>query len=84
MERAQLLLLVHATTCFTIKMAAHSAVLSMSKIINPFWGGRLGNTVKVRQHTPLLSRRLWSLLCGSVLKYIILSQRKVMWLLSYR
>ncbi|XP_049921382.1 isocitrate dehydrogenase [NAD] subunit gamma, mitochondrial isoform X1 [Epinephelus moara] len=28
-------------------MAAHSAVLSMSKIINPFWGGRLGNTVKV-------------------------------------
>ncbi|KAF3860409.1 hypothetical protein F7725_000664 [Dissostichus mawsoni] len=28
-------------------MAAHSAVLSMSKIFNPFWGGRLGNTVKV-------------------------------------
>ncbi|KAK1897842.1 Isocitrate dehydrogenase [NAD] subunit gamma 1 mitochondrial [Dissostichus eleginoides] len=28
-------------------MAAPSAVLSMSKIFNPFWGGRLGNTVKV-------------------------------------
>ncbi|KAK9515381.1 hypothetical protein VZT92_026033 [Zoarces viviparus] len=28
-------------------MAAHTAVLSMSKILNPFWGGRLGNTVKV-------------------------------------
>ncbi|XP_031700907.1 isocitrate dehydrogenase [NAD] subunit gamma, mitochondrial isoform X1 [Anarrhichthys ocellatus] len=30
-----------------VKMAAHTAVLSMSKIFNPFWGGRLGNTVKV-------------------------------------
>ncbi|KAM6929208.1 isocitrate dehydrogenase [NAD] subunit gamma, mitochondrial [Lycodopsis pacificus] len=30
-----------------VKMAAHTAVLSMSKILNPFWGGRLGNTVKV-------------------------------------
>ncbi|KAM4562810.1 isocitrate dehydrogenase [NAD] subunit gamma, mitochondrial isoform 1-T1 [Odontesthes bonariensis] len=28
-------------------MAAHSAVLSMSKIVNPFLGGRLGNTVKI-------------------------------------
>ncbi|KAK5894604.1 hypothetical protein CesoFtcFv8_011279 [Champsocephalus esox] len=28
-------------------MAAHGAVLSMSKIFNPFWGGRFGNTVKV-------------------------------------
>ncbi|XP_029975418.1 isocitrate dehydrogenase [NAD] subunit gamma, mitochondrial isoform X1 [Salarias fasciatus] len=28
-------------------MAAHSAVLSASKIFAPFWGGRLGNTVKV-------------------------------------
>lgn len=32
-------------------MAAYGAVLSVSKIINPFWGGRLGNTVKVRQDT---------------------------------
>ncbi|KAM9750764.1 isocitrate dehydrogenase [NAD] subunit gamma, mitochondrial isoform 2-T2 [Menidia menidia] len=30
-----------------IKMAAHSAVFSVSKIINPFLGGRIGNTVKI-------------------------------------
>ncbi|XP_056278997.1 isocitrate dehydrogenase [NAD] subunit gamma, mitochondrial isoform X2 [Pseudoliparis swirei] len=28
-------------------MAAHTAAMSMSKIFNPFWGGRLGQTVKV-------------------------------------
>ncbi|XP_072223179.1 isocitrate dehydrogenase [NAD] subunit gamma, mitochondrial isoform X1 [Leuresthes tenuis] len=28
-------------------MAAHSAVLSVSKIVNPFLGGRLGNPVKI-------------------------------------
>ncbi|XP_014837676.1 PREDICTED: isocitrate dehydrogenase [NAD] subunit gamma, mitochondrial [Poecilia mexicana] len=28
-------------------MAAHSAVLSVSRIINPLWGRHLGNTVKV-------------------------------------
>lgn len=32
-----------------IKMATRSAALSMFKIINPVWGGRLGNTTKVRK-----------------------------------
>ena len=36
------------TSCLETKMAASSAVLSMSKIIKPLLGGRLGNTVKVR------------------------------------
>ncbi|XP_030210106.1 isocitrate dehydrogenase [NAD] subunit gamma, mitochondrial isoform X2 [Gadus morhua] len=38
------------------KMAASSSVLSMSKLIKPLWGGRLGNTVKVFGPT-LTSRR---------------------------
>lgn len=63
-------------------MAAHSAAMSMSKIINPFWGGRLGSTVKVSQDTSLLSRRSWSLLCSSILKSVILSEHKVIWLIS--
>ena len=37
------------TSCLETKMAASSSVLSMSKLIKPLWGGRLGNTVKVRK-----------------------------------
>ncbi|CAJ1085261.1 isocitrate dehydrogenase subunit gamma%2C mitochondrial [Notolabrus celidotus] [Xyrichtys novacula] len=44
-------------------MAAHSAVLSMSKIINPFWGGLLGNTAKVFG-TTVTSHRSKTLLTG--------------------
>uniref|UniRef100_A0AAQ4P8H4 Isocitrate dehydrogenase (NAD(+)) 3 non-catalytic subunit gamma n=1 Tax=Gasterosteus aculeatus aculeatus TaxID=481459 RepID=A0AAQ4P8H4_GASAC len=33
-------------------MAAHTAAMSMSKILHPFLGGRLGNTAKVRLEPP--------------------------------
>uniref|UniRef100_A0A8C4I5B5 Isocitrate dehydrogenase [NAD] subunit, mitochondrial n=1 Tax=Dicentrarchus labrax TaxID=13489 RepID=A0A8C4I5B5_DICLA len=49
-------------------MAAHSAVLSMSKIIKPFWGGHLGNTVKVFG-TTLTSHRNKSSLTPPPAKY---------------
>lgn len=68
--RAPHLPLVHANQqCSKIKMAAHSAVLSMSKIINPFWGGRLGNTVKVRQDTSQVT---------SVVNVVVWLQMKVL------
>ncbi|CAI5647450.1 isocitrate dehydrogenase [NAD] subunit gamma, mitochondrial [Oreochromis niloticus] len=44
-------------------MAAHSAVLCASKIINPFWVGRLGNTAKVFG-TTLISHRNKTSLTG--------------------
>ncbi|XP_005732745.1 isocitrate dehydrogenase [NAD] subunit gamma 1, mitochondrial [Pundamilia nyererei] len=42
-------------------MAAHSAVLSASKIMNPFWVGRLGNTAKVFGTTLIRHRNKTSL-----------------------
>merc|ERR1712131_284907 len=45
------------------KMAASSAVLSMSKILKPVWGGRLGNTAKVLGAT-LTSHREKSSITG--------------------
>lgn len=53
-------------------MASHSAVLSASKIMNPFWVGRLGNTAKVRQDTQPLLFRLWMVLRGSNLNSVII------------
>uniref|UniRef100_A0A8C6S6T1 Isocitrate dehydrogenase [NAD] subunit, mitochondrial n=1 Tax=Neogobius melanostomus TaxID=47308 RepID=A0A8C6S6T1_9GOBI len=50
-------------------MAAHSAVLSMSKIISPFWGGRLASAAKVLGTVSVTSKRNKSILTPPPAKY---------------